>query len=77
MLRDVPGFRAAEAATVLGTSENAVTMALKRARAALARELPGPGRESAPLPDSPRNAGSWLTSAARSRPETSPRSWRY
>ncbi|HEX2315303.1 MAG TPA: nuclear transport factor 2 family protein, partial [Thermomonospora sp.] len=47
-------FRAAEVADVIGTTENAVTSALKRARGALAREWPGPGRESAPLPDSPR-----------------------
>ncbi|YCK35319.1 sigma-70 family RNA polymerase sigma factor [Actinomadura sp. ATCC 39365] len=54
VLRDVLGFRAAEVATVLGATGNAVTMALRRARAALARDLPGPGRESAPLPDSPQ-----------------------
>ncbi|MGK5552230.1 sigma-70 family RNA polymerase sigma factor [Actinomadura kijaniata] len=54
VLRDVLGFRAAEVARILDTTENAVTSALKRARGALARELPGPGRESAPLPDSPR-----------------------
>lgn len=54
VLRDVLGFRAVEVANILDTSENAVTSALKRARGALARELPGPDRESAPLPDSPR-----------------------
>ncbi|GAB2617519.1 sigma-70 family RNA polymerase sigma factor [Streptomyces capparidis] len=54
VLRDVLGFRAAEVANMLDTTENAVTSALKRARGALARELPGPDRESAPLPDSPR-----------------------
>ncbi|AQZ64005.1 RNA polymerase sigma-70 factor [[Actinomadura] parvosata subsp. kistnae] len=54
VLRDVLGYRAAEVADLLGTTTNAVTMALKRARATLSRELPGPGRESAPLPGSPR-----------------------
>jgi RNA polymerase sigma-70 factor (ECF subfamily) len=53
VLRDVLGFPAAEVATVLDTTENAVTSALGRARGALAQELPGPDRESAPLPDSP------------------------
>jgi RNA polymerase sigma-70 factor (TIGR02960 family) len=48
VLRDVLGFRAAEVATMLDTRENAVTSALKRARATL------PGRETPPLPDSPR-----------------------
>jgi RNA polymerase sigma-70 factor (ECF subfamily) len=48
VLRDVLGFRAAEVATMLDTTENAVTSALKRARATL------PGRETPPLPDSPR-----------------------
>ncbi|SEF24208.1 RNA polymerase sigma-70 factor, ECF subfamily [Amycolatopsis pretoriensis] len=53
VLRDVLGFRAAEAAKILETSENAVNGTLKRARATLARALPGAGRESAPLPKSP------------------------
>ncbi|WP_197287211.1 sigma factor-like helix-turn-helix DNA-binding protein [Planomonospora sphaerica] len=54
VLRDVLGFRAAEVAGILRTTENAVTGALKRARRGLDDELPGPGPESAPLPDSPR-----------------------
>ncbi|MFJ6674304.1 sigma-70 family RNA polymerase sigma factor [Actinosynnema sp. NPDC091369] len=54
VLRDVLGFRAAEVANILDTSENAVTSALKRARSALTQELPGRDRESAPLPNSPQ-----------------------
>ncbi|PSL56548.1 RNA polymerase ECF family sigma subunit [Saccharothrix carnea] len=51
VLRDVLGFRAAEVAGILDTSEDAVASALKRARSALDREMPG--RDSAPLPNSP------------------------
>ena len=40
ILRDVLGFRAAEVAEVLDTTEESVTSALKRARATLARDLP-------------------------------------
>ncbi|RVX45048.1 RNA polymerase sigma-70 factor (ECF subfamily) [Nonomuraea polychroma] len=54
VLRDVLGFRAVEVANILDTTENAVTSALKRARSALSHELPGPDRESAPLPNSPQ-----------------------
>jgi RNA polymerase sigma-70 factor (ECF subfamily) len=54
VLRDVLGFRAAETADILDTTENAVTSALKRARGVLDHGLPGPGPEGAPLPDSPR-----------------------
>jgi RNA polymerase sigma-70 factor (TIGR02960 family) len=54
VLRDVLGFRAAEVADILGTTENAVTSALNRARGALARELPDRSWDSAPLPDSPQ-----------------------
>ena len=50
VLRDVLGFRVAEAADVLGTTENAVTSALRRARAA----LPESDQAQVPLPDSPR-----------------------
>ncbi|NUS17385.1 MAG: RNA polymerase subunit sigma-70 [Streptomyces sp.] len=54
VLRDVLGFRAAEVAAMLDTTENAVHIALRRARAALAEELPGQDRERAPLPGSAR-----------------------
>jgi RNA polymerase sigma-70 factor (TIGR02960 family) len=54
VLRDVLGFRAAEVAEMLDSSENSVTSALKRARATLATRLPDADRDRAPLPRSPR-----------------------
>jgi len=51
LLRDVLGLRASEVADALDTSEDSVTSALKRARAALATRLPVAG---AALPDSRR-----------------------
>jgi RNA polymerase sigma-70 factor (TIGR02960 family) len=53
-LRDVLGFRAAEVADMLDTSEAAVKGALQRARAGLESRLPAGDRERAPLPRSQR-----------------------
>jgi RNA polymerase sigma-70 factor (ECF subfamily) len=53
VLRDVLGFHAAEVAEMLDSSLESVNSALKRARASMRREAPGPaGREPAPEPDS-------------------------
>ncbi len=52
VLRDVLGYRAAEAAEMLQTSEAAVNNLLRRARAAFESRLPAIGRERAPLPNS-------------------------
>jgi RNA polymerase sigma-70 factor (ECF subfamily) len=54
ILRDVLGFRADEVATMLDSSVESVTSALKRARAGLQRRPPPVGTDtSAPAPDSP------------------------
>jgi RNA polymerase sigma-70 factor (TIGR02960 family) len=54
VLRDVLGFRAAEVAEMLDSSEASVKGALQRARAVLDARLPAGSRERAPLPRSPR-----------------------
>jgi RNA polymerase sigma-70 factor (ECF subfamily) len=52
VLRDALGFRAAEAAGILGCSLDAVNGSLKRARTALSRRLPPGALIQAPLPGS-------------------------
>ena len=54
VLRDVLGFRAAEAAEMLDTTEAAVNSTLQRARSAFETRLPAADRERAALPVSPR-----------------------
>jgi RNA polymerase sigma-70 factor (TIGR02960 family) len=52
VLRDVLGFRTAEVAEMLDTSEGSVKGALQRARATLRARLPAAERERAPRPNS-------------------------
>jgi RNA polymerase sigma-70 factor (ECF subfamily) len=69
VLRDVLGFRAAEVAELLDSSGVSVNSALQRARAALDGRIPGPDRDRAPLPRSPREralAGRFVDALERS-----------
>ncbi len=52
VLRDVLGFRAAEVADMLDSTEPSINSLLRRARGAFEERLPAAGRERAPLPDS-------------------------
>ncbi|MFC4945584.1 sigma-70 family RNA polymerase sigma factor [Pseudonocardia sp. GCM10023141] len=54
VLRDVLGFRAAEAAGMLDSTEASVNSALQRARSTLEAALPARDRERAPAPRSAR-----------------------
>jgi RNA polymerase sigma-70 factor (TIGR02960 family) len=54
VLRDVLGFRTAEVAEMLDTSEASVKGALQRARAAVGARLPAADRERAPRPNAAR-----------------------
>jgi RNA polymerase sigma-70 factor (TIGR02960 family) len=54
VLRDVMGFRAAEVADMLDSTETSVNSALQRARATLDARLPGRDAERAPVPRSAR-----------------------
>jgi RNA polymerase sigma-70 factor (TIGR02960 family) len=63
ILRDVLGFHAAEVADMLDTSEESVTSALKRARAATERQLADTDSVSTPNPRAERHLIEQLTRA--------------
>jgi RNA polymerase sigma-70 factor (TIGR02960 family) len=54
ILRDVLGFRAAEAADILDCTVDTVNGLVKRARASIDRQVPPGSRDQAPLPGSAR-----------------------
>jgi DNA-directed RNA polymerase specialized sigma24 family protein len=54
VLRDVLGFRSAEVADMLETTEASVNSALHRARSAVDERVPAGGREGTPPLGSPR-----------------------
>jgi len=54
VLCDVLGFRAAEVARMLNSSDGSIKSALQRARATLESRAPAVSREGAPLPRSPQ-----------------------
>ena len=54
LLRDVLGFRTAEVAAMLDSTEDSVNGALERARAALEERLPAADRQHPPAPHSPQ-----------------------
>jgi RNA polymerase sigma-70 factor (ECF subfamily) len=66
VLRDVLGFRAAEVADMLGTTEVAVKGSLQRARAALDADLPDPDRAPAPGSTAERELIARFTAAVES-----------
>jgi DNA-directed RNA polymerase specialized sigma24 family protein len=71
VLRDVLGFRAAEVADILDTSETAVNRLLHRTRQAVDRQAPPGSLADAPLPDSKQERALVSRFATRSSRATS------